>query len=182
MKKNIIFLTLTILCFFLTGCLGPIINEENANNSTQENSSDKEISKEKSNSSNEKYYYGVWSIDRYVQINNTPSKDTKKINSYIGKKITISNNILTNPNSSMNTPKFEEKELDNDSLQKTYNLKIQNLGSTSSKVTEITVSNYSINDKDNVKIGSTLFLVPNNRLYIVINGSFYELKKLNSIE
>lgn len=190
MKKNSIVLIITLLIpLNIISCISlDTIEKEPKQNNINSNTAEKNSDEDKKNINEDtKPYYGTWKIHRYVQIDTNNSLSPSKINSYIGTAFTISNDKITVSSSLkeeasfMNNPKFEEKDISNDDLKSTWTISFNNLGIYSNSVNMIIVSNYYISNNNDSKIGSNIIIDSNKRAYTIINGSFYELKKINTL-
>lgn len=122
-------------------------------------------------------YFGTWIIKKFLPTGGVVGFSKKNANDYLGEKFVVDKNQIVTEEGTIIGPQFVKITLTNNQFFDKFNFSLKNVGIAGSSVTQISVSNFSIKNGTEDRIGSNFILSNDNKTYTFIGGALFELSK-----
>lgn len=123
-------------------------------------------------------YFGTWIIKKFLPTGGVVGFSKQNANDYLGEKFVVDKNQIVTEEGTIKGPQFVKTTLTSDQFFDKFNFSLKNVGIAGSTVTQISVSNFTIKNGTEDRIGSNFILSnDNNKTYTFIGGALFELSK-----
>jgi hypothetical protein len=178
MKRTWSILALLLVFVMLFGaCSGAGNNTDNAEGNDEGQQSESTPTPTTA-AANTKVYFNNWMLDKFLS--ESPNKTYSKSlpDDYLGEVVEISATKLKTSAGEMQNPQFKEEKITAQQFESEFGVSADDIKGNGSQITKVTVTNYSIADSTNDKIGTTIIVV-DTTCYLVIGGAIFQMSTMS---